>query len=361
MLKRPCGGRLAFTLIELLVVIAIIAILISLLLPAVQAARESARRAGCVNNLRQIGLGMHNYESAIGIFPPGRLNSYRPGNGMCWGAYSQLLPFLEQQALFASMNFGINPDTDYTSSVAAMNMTAMRTTLNVLICPSDAPPGLVRVGNGDYAVMNYPLNVGSEYSLVQNPPMGAVPPNGIFFENSAVRIAGITDGTSQTIAISETIRSTAGSPTGANSLGVFQQAPLSGYVITGNNTAGNGPPILSDADYQARCLTATPPGFQQTRGVKWPYGAPGHTMYNHRRPPNDNRYDCRGGLPHSNRTPADWQNLSLNIAARSRHPNGVNAVFCDGSVRFMKDSISTATWQSLATRNGGESISADAY
>ena len=343
-----------FTLIELLVVIAIISILISLLLPAVQSAREAARRVACTNNLKQIGLGLHNYESAHGLFPPGRINTYISGNGHCWGAHSQLLPFLEQQVLFSSINFSMNPDPDYALSNSVANMTVATTPLNHLLCPSDTGPWLVQVGGGAYASHNYFVNVGSGYSLIQNALNPASPPNGIFFENSSVRIASITDGTSQTVAVSETIRSSTGAPTGFNGLALFRQDPLGGFVITGNNTSGNGPPIFSDADYEMRCLTGSPPGFQPTRGVKWFYGAPGHSMYNHRRSPNDNRPDCRGGLPHSDKSQADWVNLSLNMAARSRHPGGINSLLCDGSVKYVKNSINSATWQSLGSRSGAE-------
>ena len=353
-----CAG---FTLIELLVVIAIIAVLIALLLPAVQAAREAARRSQCIGNLKQIAMALHNYHSNHNVLPPGRINTYIPGNGHCWGAYSQLMPQLEQQNLYNAMNFSINPDPDFTTTSSAANMTVAITVLQTLLCPSDGSTPSVQVGGGMYAGHNFPLNVGSGYSVVQNPPPAGAPPNGIFFENSAVSFAMILDGTSQTIAISETIRSNAGAPTGLNTLSIFKQDPLSGFVITGNNTAGNGPPILSDADYMTRCQTNSPNGFQPTRGIKWLYGAPGHSMYNHRRPPNDKRYDCRGGLPHSDKSPADWQNLSLNIASRSRHPGGVNSLFCDGSIRFIKDSVNIATWQALGSRSSGEVISQDAY
>src|SRR5208337_3718213 len=104
--------RRAFTLIELLVVIAIISVLIALLLPAVQAAREAARRAQCVNNLKQIGLALHNYISATNVLPPGRINSHIAGLGNCWGTYAQLLPQLEQQVIFNAFNFNLPPDVD---------------------------------------------------------------------------------------------------------------------------------------------------------------------------------------------------------------------------------------------------------
>src|SRR6476646_2853430 len=111
--------RRGFTLIELLVVIAIIGVLIALLLPAVQMAREAARRAQCTNNLKQIGLALHNYHSTMHVFPPGRFNTHRAVMGNCWGLYSQILPQLEQQALHDSFNFSVQPDTDPTTSAAA--------------------------------------------------------------------------------------------------------------------------------------------------------------------------------------------------------------------------------------------------
>ncbi|MFM7318043.1 MAG: DUF1559 domain-containing protein [Isosphaeraceae bacterium] len=351
----------AFTLIELLVVISIIAILISLLLPAVQSSREAARRINCVNNLKQIGLGFHNYESSHGVFPPGRINTYLAGNGHCWNAYSQFLPFIEQSMLFASMNFSMNPDPDYSTASSVVNMTASVTQPSMLLCPSDPAPRPITVGGSTWGVHNYLLNVGSGYSVVQNPPLGMASPNGIFYENSAVTIASILDGTSMTIAVSETRRSILGAPAGFSSAAAFATDRLGGFVLTGDNTSGNGPPIRDDADYQRLCLVAQPPGFQPTRGVKWAYGAPGHSMYNHRRPPNSAMVDCRGGLPHSDKSAADWQNLSLNITARSHHPGGVNSLFCDGSVRFIRNSVNESAWQALGSRQGRELISAETY
>src|SRR4051794_38561286 len=154
-----CG----FTLVELLVVIAIIGVLVALLLPAVQAAREAARRMSCSNNLKQIGLALHSYESAHSVFPPGRINTYVAGNGHCWGAYSQMLPFLEQKAVFDAMNFSMNPDPDYTTTNAVVNQTAAVTVLSTFLCPSDGGPPMVQVGGGQYAGHDYLLNVGSGY------------------------------------------------------------------------------------------------------------------------------------------------------------------------------------------------------
>src|SRR3954470_15602144 len=150
-----------FTLIELLVVIAIIAILIALLLPAVQAAREAGRRAQCTNNLKQIGIALHDYMTAKSVFPPGRINSHVAGMGNCWGMYAQILPQMEQQTVFDSFNFRLPPDTDPTSTLAAANVTGAVTFRGALLCPSDTGETLILVNNGYNAVHNYPVNTGS--------------------------------------------------------------------------------------------------------------------------------------------------------------------------------------------------------
>src|SRR5271166_3517374 len=169
-MKTPQNRR-AFTLIELLVVIAIISVLIALLLPAVQAAREAARRAQCVNNLKQIGLALHNYISATNVLPPGRINSHIAGFGNCWGAYAQLLPQLDQQSIFSSFNFNLPPDVDDSPSVtlAEANSTGFMTFVNTLICPSDSDPVLCKVAGTLNATHNYNVNTGSAYPVVQYP------------------------------------------------------------------------------------------------------------------------------------------------------------------------------------------------
>lgn len=333
--------RAGFTLIELLVVIAIIGVLIALLLPAVQAAREAARRSQCSNNLKQIGIAVHSYATAMNQFPPGRINSHIAGFGNCWGAYAQMLPQLEQTPIFNAFNFDLSPDID------SANLTGAGMFISSFLCPSDFTPTQAQA---NYGMHNYLLNVGSGYSVVQNPvaPLTGFP-NGVFYENSNVSPAMISDGLSQTAAITETYRSIAGLPTTDR---------LNGFVITGNNST-IGPAIYDDASYEAQCLVATPPGFQVTRGSKWHYGAPGHSMYNHRRRPNDPRPDCRGGLPHSNRSDPLWNGLSLNITGRGRHPGGVNSLFADGHVSFVKDTINLFVWQAVGSRNGQEVVSND--
>jgi prepilin-type N-terminal cleavage/methylation domain-containing protein/prepilin-type processing-associated H-X9-DG protein len=329
-----------FTLVELLVVMAIIGVLIALLLPAVQAAREAARRLDCRNNLKQIGLAMHNYHSVYNTFPPGRLVTQVDYQGHCYSAYAHLLPYLEANTLFAQIDFNANPED-------AVNAVAMNQTIPYFLCPSDQHNKL----QGNNAVHNYPLSTGTTYPVSPRNANGT-PVTGIFFENSRVRLADITDGSSQTVCVSETVLAEGG-PTTWDGV-----SPTNGFVLTRGNdnkdNTNNGPALT---DYASQCSGA---GLmlQQTRGSRWLYGAPGHSMYNHMRTPNDFGVDCRGGNPHSTATDVLWRNLSLNVTAHSRHPGGVQALFCDGHVQFVSNSIDLQTWQSLGTRAGSEVVGA---
>ena len=242
-------------------------------------------------------------------------------------------------------------------------MTGFMNNINTLICPSDpSPTTFVQIGGGFYGVHNYNMCTGSNYSANQVPTgtLAGILPNGLFFENSSVSFAAITDGTSSTVAVADTIRSTAGSPSGANSLLFFQANPLSGFVILADNKTV-GPPITSDADYQSMCLTSSPAGFQAHVWCSLARWCAGALAVQH---PSCSQ---RQGLRLSRR-PAPKQHvrpeLELSLAERHRAANipaGANALLCDGHVQFIKNTISVPVWQSLGSRNGGEIVGSDAF
>jgi prepilin-type N-terminal cleavage/methylation domain-containing protein/prepilin-type processing-associated H-X9-DG protein len=316
--------RRAFTLIELLVVIAIIAVLISLLMPAVQAAREAARRAQCTNNLKQIGLALHNYLGAIGAFPPGLISRPDPSTGdntgPGWGWASMILPQVEQSAVYNAINFGLPIE-------APDNMTARLTKINTFICPSDASfvPQFTVVDDTtsnttpgapicDVASSNYVGCVGKSdpsslypYSPTDSPP-GRDNAEGLFFRNRSIRIAEITDGTSQTLAIGEKSQNLARATwTGAVS---HAAVPITELQAEDGLSPEGGDALV----------------IAHTGELDGPNSRPAH---------------------------ADqfW----------SRHPGGANFTFADGSVRFLKEKRPLAIFQAMATRAGGEILSADQF
>jgi prepilin-type N-terminal cleavage/methylation domain-containing protein/prepilin-type processing-associated H-X9-DG protein len=310
--------RPGFTLIELLVVISVLGVLIALLLPAVQAARETARRAHCANNLKQLGLAFLAYHDTHRVFPPGRVRSRVAGRGLVFSAFAQVLRELDQAPSFAALNFDLNADRGVGGPE---NATVRAQRLAVFLCPSDVASDADRP---DQAPTNYAMNAGVRFPVAGN--------TGVLFENSSIRMAGLRDGAGQTVLLSELSRS-------AN-------------VRANDVVEVPGSAIVS---YEQTCAPGTP--RPSARGNRWIYAAPNHTMYSHHRPPNDRRPDCRGGVPFGDRTNADWDRVSLDSAARSLHPGGVNALYADGSVRFGRNAVAPAVWQALGTRAGGEVVS----
>ncbi len=339
--------RRAFTLIELLVVIAIIAVLISLLLPAVQSAREAARRAQCTNNLKQIGLAMHNYHSAVGTFPMGNTIAYAyVGSQTTWGTFSAhalMLPYLEQTPLYNSCNFNWNI---WYGTGAPINSTVWNTKVNAFLCPSDGKAGSDHL-NSYYASFGTGTNPWSSST------------NGIFpIENSAYSIATVTDGTSNTIAFVEGL------------VGDFNvlNTPWRQYVSGVPGSVPNNM-LLYDArtslaavfQFAQNCVTAvqTTPGSNNDRGYRWQTGSPGLTMTNIIITPNSQQYQFSGCRWDCAATcGVDFGHLHV---PSSLHPGGVNVLFADGSVRFVKSSVAQQTWMSLGSKDGGEVISSDSY
>ena len=352
--------RRGFTLIELLVVIAIIAVLIALLLPAVQAAREAARRSQCVNNLKQVGLACHNYLSTFQVLPFGKGLNYvhslpSAATYARWSVHSQLLLYLEQGNLYNAINFGLPPETPgMAGDVAFMppyqdpnreNMSACLTQVATFLCPSDAGGTLLGEWPGGN---NYLGNLQSwACDLSENFPSTVSPTDqnlGIFYYQSAVKIASITDGTSNTAFFSEKIRGTNVNDGDARS----DSLVMSGSIAL--------TPTGIDATYNA-CQALSPQTttrLTRRQGMSWVMGEMCCTAYNHVAPPNSKT--C-AGLGFS----GNMANMPMQVPPSSRHPGGVNVMMGDGSVKFVKSTVSVATWRALGTRAGGEVISSDAY
>ena len=334
----PRGVRPAFTLIELLVVVSIIGLLIGLTLPAVQAAREAARRAQCANNLKQIGLALHNYESANKSFPlnwgsprvdPSLNHPFYIG-GRPYSALARLLPDLDNQPLFASINFSVEtfPTDDGSDFPFPQNQTAFATNLSVYLCPTDGASTPTRYST------NYRGNygVGPSFSTTQETYDSG---NGFYSFPGVLGPRSFPDGLSHTVAYCERLRGT------GNGGGLFPARDF-GNILVGINCTNR------DADYAlACCQLAATQGFPAYRdaGFTWFYGDFECTAYNHAQEPN-------GRIPDAI-TNSGWVGI---VTARSLHPGGVNGLMADGSVRFFKDSITRGVWRGLGTRNGDELV-----
>jgi len=339
MIQTGHQRRPGFTLIELLVVIAIIAVLIALLLPAVQSAREAARRIQCTNNLKQIGLALHNYHAPWNSFPVGFLYAYKgvlPISSPLqyrWSALAQMTPQLEQANLFNALNFDFPIAHKPTSSSALFwpyfpaNATAMATQVALFLCPSDgAPAPATNTGPTNYAFCAGDGSNGGD----------ATNANGAFILGPPQSVASLRDGTSQTTAVSEQLLGIAGPYSQPSATPV----PVPWTRAMARVAAGP----LTDP---ACALSAS--GWLLNKGSSWWDGNYQNALYNHYLTPNAGRPDC---IVYHN---PGWK------AARSAHPGGVNALFCDGHVVFAKDTVDPRIWRAVATRAGSEVVSADAF
>jgi len=355
---------MGFTLIELLVVIAIIAVLIALLLPAVQSAREAARRIQCTNNLKQLGLAMHNYESANGAFPPSGAYSFLAGQFFLGNQFSpsaRIMPFSEQGAMYNAMNYSL----EYSDP---SNATVMGTQVAFLNCPSEIYPQGSLTGDGFFYPTNYGWCMGDWYVW------GGIPGNSgsfsfvtrsMFSINLSRRFSSIVDGTSNTFLAAECkayapqLRHCypAGSPPAGLSYTNYPTTTAAGVAFIQANASSCkqidvGHSRWNDGGvYYGGFTTAlTPNAHVGVLGSNITLN-PGGTTYT-------------GGF-----LDFDWLTTDENdggptmgaITARSFHPGGVNTLFADGSVHFIKDSIAGPTYQALGTVASGEVISSDQY
>ncbi|WP_435022401.1 DUF1559 domain-containing protein [Tundrisphaera sp. TA3] len=334
--------RRGFTLIELLVVIAIIAVLIALLLPAVQSAREAARRSQCVNNLKQLGLALHNYESQNGAIPPtGASGSTNPPT---FSMKARLLPGLEQQPLFNALNMNVSFSSSSSDVIGLMNSTVRRTAVATFVCPSDDNSGTADPDN--VATTNYPNNLGNNrYNNPNDRSGGPAYRMGDGIHGIPITFQGIRDGLSNTAIFSEWVKGP-----GSNSGGTGGQTDGTHMVYNGGIANVKNP----EATVAAQCQAAT----NRVWGYKGEYWLWDHAGrgggYRHVQTPN--KKAC-----FYNTDTGPGSSLTTLIGASSYHPGGVNVLMMDGSVRFVKDSINPASWVAISTIRGSEVISSDAF
>ncbi|QDT73647.1 DUF1559 domain-containing protein [Lacipirellula limnantheis] len=327
------GRRHAFTLVELLVVIAIIGVLVALLLPAIQAARETARRGQCLNNLKQIGIATQNYHDTFGQLPPSFVTQVAmPFDS--WSIQARLLPYLEQGNIFKGIDFKVTYK-DPRQVVNGQQITSLP--VSVFRCPSEINVNQRVDGSTIWSPLNYGANLGTW--LVYD-PVTQKGGDGAFAANGTHGFDGVTDGTSQTLCFTE-IKTyqpyfrESGTPNEAN-------APIPSDAVTVIGYGGSFKPDSGHTEW-------TDARAHQT-GVTMVFTPNSIVTYSSDSGPYDVDFtSAREGHSATNRTYAA-------VTARSHHPGIVNAGLLDGSVRAINDEIAIQTWRSVATRAGDEVV-----
>jgi prepilin-type N-terminal cleavage/methylation domain-containing protein/prepilin-type processing-associated H-X9-DG protein len=362
--------RRAFTLIELLVVIAIIAVLIALLLPAVQAAREAARRIQCTNNMKQIGLGLHNYHSVHNVFAMGCSSGEYNPPGTIWsvkqnlGPLALILPFLEQTPVYNSINFNFGADEfeplASRSLTASIQATATNSSIKAFQCPSDPLAGAPDY-QGTTNTTNYYASVGTTMYWSQlgttfsnSVPSVNMPSTGLFTLQASYGLNSCTDGSSNTIAFGEAAVGSQTAQLGQKLVGVVNVTALVPFeTLDASSSLANTMAAIQACQNAWQTKVGGTPDTQ--RGDNWSHGSLAISLFNTIVPPNY----ANGSFSYCSSIGSGGRSDLSN--SDSWHPGGVNVTMADGSVRFVKNSINIKTWMALGTRAGGEVLSADSY
>lgn len=342
-LRVSIGRAAGFTLIELIVVISIIAVLVGLIVPAVAAAREASRRIECTNRLKQFGVALHHHQTIHSAFPspmPGRLSN-RGGlwtGGTDMSGFYELLPSLEQTTLFNSINIGTTAHP--LAPENQENTTAYRTRVEIFLCPSDAGTNAFSQETNQTLMsgspVSYRFNVGPDPTVERSGPRV-----GAFNAMEPVAPSAFEDGLSNTVGFSERL-------VGSGNAGTFDyQRDLWAAGVMDLLPSNSYEEVTSICS----SLSSRPTRYVSEMGSSWMLGGNFYIWYNHISPPNPNTSDCATSELNSS-GPRFCRTCS--VAARSRHPGGVNSLMMDGSVRFMKNGVTVRVWQALGTRAGGE-------